>query len=123
MEEIYAKHGKEALEIWWTPRHEGIKENKRADEEAKKAAKGDTCPDSQLPPGCRGEIKTSRSAARQHFTRQIKSKAAKQFTKSPRFPHLHKINPSSPSPKFCKDSECPPREQVSMLIQLRTGHI
>ena len=81
------------------------------------------CLDSQLPPGCRGVIKTSRSAARQHFTRQIKAESAKQFAKLPRFPHLHEIDPSSPSPKFHKDSECLPCEQVSLLIQLRTGHI
>jgi len=120
IEEIYTKHGQEALEIWCTPRHKGIEENERADKEAKKAAKGDMCPDTQLPPGCRGEIKTSHSMGRQHFTRQIKSEAAKQFAKSPRFPCLHEINPLSPSPKFHKDSEC---LQVSMLIQLRTGHI
>src|SRR5882724_10554572 len=73
IEEIYNKHGHETLEIWWTPRHEGIKENERADEEAKKAAKGDMSPDNQLLPGCRGEIKTSQSVARQYFTRQTKS--------------------------------------------------
>src|SRR5882724_12892110 len=43
--------------------------------------------------------------------------------KLPRFPCLHEIDPSSPSPRFCKDLECLPCKQASMLIQLRTGHI
>jgi len=36
VEEIYDKHTHDTLEIWWTPGHEGIKENERADEEAYK---------------------------------------------------------------------------------------
>ena len=102
----------------WTQRNQGKwKSRWRSKESSARRHKP------RLPPGCRGEIKTSWSAARQHFTRQIKSKAAKQFAKLPRFPWLHEINPSSPSPKFHKDSECLPCEQASMLIQLRTGHI
>src|SRR5882724_6382803 len=123
MEEIYNKHGHDTLEIWWTPGHEGIMENERADEEAKKAAKGDTSPDDQLPSGCRDEIKTSRSAARQNHFKLTKSKAANQFKKSTRFPCLHKIDPSTPSPRFQKDSGHLPQEQAAILIQLRTGHI
>jgi len=123
MEEIYNKHSHDTLEIWWTPGHEGIMENERADEEAKKAAKGDTSPDDQLPPGCRDEIKTSQSAARQNHSKLTKSEAANQFKKLPRFPHLHEINPSTPSPRFRKDSGHLPWEQAAVLIQLRTGHI
>jgi len=36
IEEIHDKHRDEALEIWWTPGHEEIRENQRADEETKK---------------------------------------------------------------------------------------
>jgi len=73
MEEIYDIDGHEAMKIWWTPSHEGIKENERADEEAKKAAKGDTSPDEQLPLGCRGKLKMSQSVARQTTPKKLSS--------------------------------------------------
>src|SRR5882724_1186543 len=109
IEEIYNKHGHDILEIWWTPGHEGIMENKRADQETKKAAKGDTSPDDQLPSRCRDEIKTIQSVARQNHSKLTKSKAANQFKKLPRFPRLHEINPLTPSPRFRKDSGRLPR--------------
>jgi len=112
MEEIHNRHG-----------HEGIKGKKRADKEAKKAARGNTSPDDQLPIGLRGRIKTSRSVARQnHFTR-IKTDASKQFENSPRYPRLHDIDLSTPSSRFRKSTECLPHEQAALLIQLRTSHI
>jgi len=89
------------LEIWWTPGHEGIKENMRADEEAKNAARGNTSPDEQLPSGCKGRLKMSRSVARQYHLKKVKLDAIKQFAKSPRFPRLHDIDPSILSSRFC----------------------
>jgi len=100
IEEIHGIHGHEALEIWWTPSHEGIKENERADEEAKNVARGDTSPDEQLPLGCKGRLKMSRSVARQYHSKKFKLDAIKQFAKSPRFPHLHNINLLTPSSRF-----------------------
>jgi len=105
IEEIHGKHRDEALEIWWTPGHEGIRENERADEEAKKAARGDSSPDDQLPLACRGQFKTSRSTARQTHTRKVKGDATTQFMKSLRYPCLQGIDPSTPSPKFHKGTE------------------
>jgi len=74
IEEVHSKHRDEALEIWWTPRHEGIKENERADKAAKRAARGNSSPDDQLPCTHRGKIKSSRSAARQTYTKKLKTK-------------------------------------------------
>jgi len=123
IEELHGKHRDKALEIWWTPGHEGIRENERADEEAKKAARGDSSPDDQLPLACRGQFKTSRSAARQTHAQKVKGATTAQFMKSPRYPCLQGIDPSTPSPKFRKDTERLPHEQAAILIQLRMGHI
>ena len=79
IEEIHDKHSDEALEIWWTPGHKGIRGKERADAEAKKVARGDTIPDNQLPHGCRGKLKTSRSTVRQNHFRETKNNASRQF--------------------------------------------
>ena len=123
IEEIQDKDGDEALEIWWTPGNKGIRENERADEKGKKAARGNTSTDDQLPHGCRGKIKMSRSAARQNHSRETKNNAARQFVELPRYPCLHRIDPLAPSPRLCKDMEHLPSEQAAMLVQLRMGHI
>jgi len=104
IEEIQDKDGDEALEIWWTPGNKGIRENERADEKGKKAARGNTSTDDQLPHGCRGKIKMSRSAARQNYSRKIKNNATRQFMELSRYSCLHEINPSTPSHRFHKDT-------------------
>jgi len=123
IEEVHSKHRDKALEIWWTPGHEGIKENERADEEAKRVARGNSSPDDQLPCTHRGKIKTSRSAVRQSYSKKLKNEAAKQFASSPRYLQLQEINPSTLSSKFRKDTEHLLCEQTTILIQLRMGHI
>jgi len=123
IEEVHGKHREEALEIWWNPGHKEIRENERADKEAKQVARGDSSPDGQLPHACRGKIKTSRSAVRQTYTRKVKNDAANLFAESPRYLCLQEIDPSTPSPNFHKGTEHLMHEQTSMLVQLRTGHI
>jgi len=123
IEEVHSKHGDEALEIWWTPRHEGIKENERVDKEAKRAPRGNSSPDDQLPCTHRGKIKTSRSMVRQTYAKKLKNKATKQFARSPRYLQLQEIDPSTPSSKFRKDMEHLSCKQTTILIQLRMGHI
>lgn len=97
--------------------------NERADEEVKKAAKGDSSPDEQLPIQCRGTLPISKAAAQQSFFKDLKIEAAKTFAKSPRSKKLHEIDPSGPSPRYQKITNALPRRHASLLIQLRTGHI
>jgi len=56
------KHRGLKVELRWIPGHMGVQENKWADEEAKKAAKGDSSDGMQLPMACRGALPASRSA-------------------------------------------------------------
>ena len=52
--------GEVAIVLRWIPGHEGLHENERVDEEAKKAARGDSSPACLLPQTCRGYILISR---------------------------------------------------------------
>ena len=82
VEEVHSRHGSNVVEIWWIPGHEGIRENERADEEAKRAARGDSSPADLLPHTCSRTIPTSRSAARQSHPKKIKGDAASMFIES-----------------------------------------
>jgi len=53
--------------IRWTPGHDSIPGNERADEEAKKAEYGDSSPAPLLPKVCRDPVLVSRSAECQEW--------------------------------------------------------
>jgi len=106
-----------------TPGHEGIPGNERADEEAKVVAKGDSSLVALLPKSCRGPAPSSRAMAWQSHLLKIKAKSIKHFTDSPIFKRLRQNNPTMPSPAFRKATQELPCMQVSLLFQLRTGHI
>jgi len=122
-EKVEEVHKRGVLEVRWTPGHEGLVENERADEEAKRVARGDSSAEDRLPQVCRGKLRAIRSAARQQLTKEIKVKSVNAFTKSPRYARLHEIDPTAPSSKFRKDTGQLPKEQSAMLIRTRTGHI
>src|SRR5882724_7207549 len=56
------KCGNMGFVLRWTPGHNGIHKNKRADEEAKRAGSSKSSPVCLLPKACRGDIPVSRSA-------------------------------------------------------------
>jgi hypothetical protein len=107
----------------WVPGHEGIEGNERADEEAKKAAKGNTSHEWEIPIECRGVLPISRAAEIQRHNAELNRQARATFAKSPRAPFAHEIDPTMPSAAFAKITKDMPRKQASLLIQLRTGHI
>jgi ribonuclease HI len=59
----------------WIPGHEAIEGNERADEEAKKAAKGDTSHKWEIPIECRGIMPTSRAAEVQRHNAKLNHQA------------------------------------------------
>ena len=59
-----------------TPGHEGIEGNERADEEAKRAAKGLSSPTSELPQVLRRRLPASASSLRHNFKAHLKTLAA-----------------------------------------------
>jgi len=62
---VRLRHPGIEVEVRWMPGNTGVVGNERADEEAKRAATGDSTGDPQLPAWCRKTLPVSRSAARQ----------------------------------------------------------
>ena len=89
----------------WTPGHEGILGNERANEEAKRVAKGESSDKRLFPRGCREDLLQSQSAAQQTHAKKTKDKAKKWFEHSPRCQRLWRIDPLMPSSNFRKDTQ------------------
>jgi ribonuclease HI len=108
--------------IRWTPGHEDIAGNERADEEAKKAAQEGSSPLNKLPRYLKKTLPKSKSALRQAHHAKIKARAKAHWQASPRYQRIKDIDATLPSPSFRKLTENLTRKQAAMLIQLRSGH-
>ena len=111
------------LQLIWVPGHHDFAPNDRADEEAKKAAQGDSSDLRQLPPFLRKRIPHSISAVHQGFATQLQKHWKRRWKASPRAKSLRSIDKSAPSKKFLKLTKDINRSQASIIMQLRTGHI
>ena len=108
----------------WTPGHEDIEGNEQADEAAKEAASGQTSSTKRLPVFLRGKsLPVSVSATRQLLKKQMKNKWHTELSTSPRYTKIRKIDPTLPSDDFLHIASQLRRNQTSLLVQLRTGHI
>lgn len=112
------------VEFTWTPGHEDIEGNERADEEAKLAAQGDSSKAEDLPTFLRRKpLPTSISATRQLLKTEMKARWITEWAASPRFAKLNSIDKTLPSNDFLHIIDQLQRNQASLLTQLRTGHI
>ena len=80
-------------------------------------------PPHQLPLSCRKKPPVSQSAMRQSHMKKVNIKSRISFESSPRCQHLHRIDPFMPSSKFRLDTTSAEHWHMSMLVQLRTGHV
>ena len=120
-EQIWAalrKHRGLKVELRWIPGHMGVQENEWADEEAKKAAMGDSSDGMQLPMACRGALLASRLGAQQSLLKELGKKSKLHFEVSHRCQRTCLINPSTPSPRFRKTTQQLTQRQVVLLVQL-----
>lgn len=111
------------LKMQWTPGDEGIEGNKKCDLEAKRAAEGEhrnrrintTLLENGLP--------NSKPATRQHLKRKAKREYENDFRRLPRYERVARFDPKAPASNFKNISAKLNRQQASILMQLRTGHV
>ena len=107
----------------WVAAHQGVAGNERVDEEAKKAAQGESSLLEKLPPILCRQLPYSASAVKQEFANLQKVRWREAWQDSPHYARLQHINPNFPFNKFRKLSEQLSRSQASLMMQLWTGHI
>jgi len=90
------------LRLIWVPGHHDFTPNEKADEEAKKAAKGDSSDAKLLPSFLRKSLPLSISAIRQEYTAQLGKRWTRRWKTSPRAKTLRSIDNSAPSKKFLR---------------------
>ncbi|KAG2050347.1 hypothetical protein BDR06DRAFT_891954 [Suillus hirtellus] len=102
-------HNDHKLRVWWTPGYQGIPGNEAADEQAKKAAGGESSTPRELPRSLlttRSNIKAtlpiSKSALKQQFREEIKAEVATVMKNSPHYKCLYEIDTTAPSRHFSK---------------------
>ena len=117
------RHKRADILIRWTPGHMGITGNKRADEEAKKAAREGLSPSHRLPAALRKTLPRSKSAAQQEFNHKLKLKAADIWRNSTRYGKMERIDANYKASNFTKLTHNLHHDQASLLFQLRSEHI
>jgi hypothetical protein len=120
---ITKKHPNITIKFRWVPGHEDLPGSDRVDEQAKKAAEGSEQNKNTTKGILKKELPASKAAIRQELRRRLKVQTEKALKKSPRYERIASIDPTAPSNKYRKICKKIPRRSVSILTQLRTGHI
>ena len=108
----------------WTPGHEDIEGNERADEAAKEAATGQSSHPKNLPVFLRRTpLPVSVSATRQFLKKKMKNDWNLEWSSSPRYADASTIDSSLPSDDYLHIIDQLRRNQASLLTQFRTKHI
>ena len=110
-------------QIHWVPGHCDFGPNKLADEEAKKAAEGNSSDTRLLPAFLHKRLPLSISALRQNNITKLKNHWERRWRLSPREDLLWSIDNTAPSKKYICLTKSLDRRQSSILFQLHTGHI
>jgi hypothetical protein len=100
-----------------------VKGNEAADKLAKAAAQGRSTRREELPHILRSTLPVSISAAKQKFQLTLNRRWEKIWNDSPRKERFSRIDPDFPFNKFRKKLFKLSRNQSSLIMQLRTGHI
>ncbi|KAF9443477.1 hypothetical protein P691DRAFT_713239 [Macrolepiota fuliginosa MF-IS2] len=107
----------------WISAHSGVNGNEEVDKAAKGAAAGASSDKADLPAILRKGLKISRSALKQAKNAEVKNAWTQQWKRSPRHDRMTRVDPNHPYKKFQKWRDRLDRNQGSILVQLRSGHL
>jgi len=107
----------------WIAVHKGVIGNKRVDEEAKRAAQGESSLSEELPPILHKHLPLSAAAVKQEHMEVQKKRWKEEWKVSPCYTRFQHIDKAFPFNKFWSISSKLSRSQSSLLIQIQTGHI
>ena len=89
------------LKISWISGHNGVAGNKKVDEEAKAAAKGDSSPWQELPMMLQSDpLPLGATAVKQHFWAELAKHWQEIWASSPQYQHAAKIDLKLPAASF-----------------------
>ena len=106
----------------WVPRHMDVHGNEMADEDAKKAARGESRAAASLPARLRKSLPCSVAATKRAHLERLRKEAASKSKGSRRGQKLDGIDPSLPGRSFLKRAAGLTRTQLRALVSLRTSH-
>ena len=114
-----------AFTMQWIPGHGKSRGNRRADEEAKKAALGDTTRIQQLPPELKYRpLPHSAKALKAAYMNELTQESALHWSISKRKPNFEtNIDNTYPFNKFRQIQSSLTHAKASILMQICTGHI
>jgi ribonuclease HI len=111
------------LSIKWISSHSKVKGNEDVDQKAKEAAEGRSSASANLPHLLRSPLPTSASALKQAYNAKIKRKWLAIWEASPRKIRIAQFGGTFPFSTFIKSLHLLTRQQSSIVLQLRCGHI
>jgi len=112
------------ITVRWIPGHEGLNGSEKADEEAKRAAKGEGKDDMGNKRGIlRKALPASKAATKQELNRRRAARIQRTFNTSKRSSKAKAIDPTMPSNKYRKATSKLPKANASIWTQMRTEHV
>ena len=111
------------LTVRWISSHSKVRGNEAADKLAKEAAQGRSSRRVDLPHLFRSPVPVSASATKQAFNAKLNKRWLKMWSHSPRKDRFVLTDPDFPFNKFRTRLFKLARNQASLIMQIRTGHI
>ncbi|KAG9125511.1 hypothetical protein FRC07_007293, partial [Ceratobasidium sp. 392] len=112
---VLQRHGDVSLGLQWIPGHEGVEGNEKADEEARRAGRGENSDKKDLPKHLRGDIPINPTAAKRLYKKSLLEKWRDEFEETHRKERLVNLDPSFPSLEFFKAAKHLPRRHYATL--------